>query len=48
MPMDIFFTYLKDEKRAKVVDFLNKEIEYIDSLISLNLDLKKKSNKCSK
>ena len=34
--MDIFFTYLKETKHKRVVDFLNKEIDYIDDLISLN------------
>ena len=43
--MDIFFTYLKEKKHKRVVDFLNKEIEYIDYLISLNSDSEKHSNK---
>ena len=43
--MDIFFTYLKEKKHKRTVDFLNKEIEYIDYLISLNSDLEKNSNK---
>ena len=42
--MDIFFTYLKEKKQRRVINFLNNEIEYIDYLISLNLDSKKDLN----
>ena len=43
--MDIFFTYLKDKKHKRVVDFLNKEIKHIDYLIALNSTSEKDSNK---
>jgi len=43
--MNIFFTYLKEKKHKRIVNFLNTEIEYIDYLISVNSDLEKRSNK---
>ena len=43
--MNIFFTYLKEKKHKRIVNFLNTEIEYIDYLISVNSDLEKHSNK---
>ena len=43
--MNIFFTYLKEKKHKRIVNFLNTEIEYIDYLNSVNSDLEKRSNK---
>ena len=43
--MDIFFTYLKQNKRDKVLDFLDKEINDLTYLISLESESTKCSNK---
>ena len=43
--MDIFFTYLQEKKQEKIVDFLDKEIESLDYLISLNSTSKVSANK---
>ncbi len=40
--MDIFFTYLKEEKHKLLIKNLNQEIECLDYLISLH------SVKCNK
>jgi len=43
--MDIFFTYLTEEKHKLLINNLNKEIECLDYLISLNSDSEIKFNK---
>ena len=43
--MDIFFTYLKQNKRDKVLDFLDKEINDLTYLLSLESESTKCSNK---
>jgi len=43
--MDIFFTYLKQNKHDKVLDFLDKEINDLTYLISLEAESTKCSNK---
>ena len=43
--MDIFFTYLKEEKHKLLINNLTQEIEYLDYLISLNSDSEIKFNK---
>jgi len=43
--MDTFFTYLNYKKNTKIITFLNKEIESLDSLIELHSNLE--SNKMS-
>ena len=34
--MDIFFTYLKQNNQKQVINFLDKEIESLESLIDLH------------
>jgi len=36
LPMDIFFTYLQHKKHVKFIEFLDKEIESLDSLIDVH------------
>ncbi len=43
--MDIFFTYLKEEKHKLLIKNLTKEIERLDYLISLHSDSEIKCNK---
>tara|TARA_Y100001968_G_C19263933_1_gene670676 strand:+ start:154 stop:357 length:204 start_codon:yes stop_codon:yes gene_type:complete len=43
--MDIFFTYLKEEKHKLLINNLTQEIERLDYLISLNSDSEIKCNK---
>ena len=43
--MDIDFTYLKDNKCDKLVDFLDKEIDNLNYLISCKSKLNRQSNK---
>jgi|TARA_B100001250_G_scaffold401465_1_gene413382 hypothetical protein len=43
--MDLFFTYLKQHKEYKTIDFLDKEINDLNYLISLESESKKYSNK---
>ena len=45
MPMDIDFTYLKENKCDKVVDFLDKEIDNLSYLIACKSKLNQQSNK---
>jgi len=43
--MNIFFTYLKEKDQTSIINFLDKEIDTIDSLLDLKnpstLDIKK-------
>ena len=43
--MDIFFTYLKQNKQYTTLDFLDKEINDLNYLISLESKSNKYSNK---
>ena len=43
--MDINFTYLKEKKRDKILDFLEKEINDLSYLVSLQSNSTKNSNK---
>tara|TARA_Y100001968_G_C19157086_1_gene618967 strand:- start:412 stop:618 length:207 start_codon:yes stop_codon:yes gene_type:complete len=43
--MDIDFTYLKESKRDKIVDFLDKEIDNLSYLIACKAKLNRESNK---
>jgi len=43
--MDINFTYLKENKRDKILDFLEKEINDLSYLVSLQSKSTKHSNK---
>ena len=43
--MDTLFTYLDYKKNAKIIDYLDKEIQSLDDLIALNSNLE--TNKMS-